>query len=438
MSKAVTLANIASGEAFTIDESNERIGIASTAPSASVDVNQVILLDGNSGVVTATKFVGDGSSLTSINASGLTGTPSITVQDIIAVGATFSGVLTYEDVTNVDSVGIVTAGLGLRVLSGGIQAVGLYTGFHASGISTFKGSLGNITAEASGAELKFSRASLNALTASDGSGYFVVQTGGSNERVRVAANGDITLSGSAVGVSSVTWDASANSFIFKDDSYAKFGDGSDLSLYHTAGASWINNTTGDLILRNSASPGDVYIQAGGAKLGLKVVKDAEAELYFNNNEKLATTNAGVTITGVTTSTAGIHAGPGILRENMRGYGSAMNGAYTADILSTGMVLNAPTNSTATFTINLRGDGSTTFNSLMNSGESTVFTAFVGQNNSSYYLTDFQIDGASITEEWAGGTAPSAGGASGTDIYTFTILKTANATFSVFANVTNFA
>jgi hypothetical protein len=75
---------------------------------------------------------------------------------------------------------------------------------------------------------------------------------------------------------------------------------------------------------------------------------------------------------------------------------------------------------------------------MNSGESTVFTAFIGQNNTSYYLTDFQIDGSSITEEWNGGSAPSAGGASGTDIYTFTILKTANATFSVFANVANFA
>ena len=38
MTKAVTLANLASGEALTIDETNDRIGIASTAPSASVDV----------------------------------------------------------------------------------------------------------------------------------------------------------------------------------------------------------------------------------------------------------------------------------------------------------------------------------------------------------------------------------------------------------------
>ena len=71
------------------------------------------------GVCTATSFSG--------KATGLTGTPSITVQDIVAVGGRFSGVLTYEDVTNVDSVGIVTARLGVRILGGGITVVGLTT-----------------------------------------------------------------------------------------------------------------------------------------------------------------------------------------------------------------------------------------------------------------------------------------------------------------------
>ena len=54
------------------------------------------------------------------NAQGLTGTPDITVRNIIGVGATLSGVLTYEDVTNIDSVGIVTARTGVRVNAGGI------------------------------------------------------------------------------------------------------------------------------------------------------------------------------------------------------------------------------------------------------------------------------------------------------------------------------
>jgi hypothetical protein len=62
------------------------------------------------------------------NAQGLTGTPDINVRNIIGVGATLSGVLTYEDVTNIDSVGIVTARTGIKVLAGGINAVGVVTG----------------------------------------------------------------------------------------------------------------------------------------------------------------------------------------------------------------------------------------------------------------------------------------------------------------------
>ena len=140
MTKAVTLANLASGEALTIDETNDRIGIASTAPSASVDVNQSILLDGNSGVVTATSFVGDGSSLTGVantdfvvgtaitmvktNFTDLNVSGSATVSGQLSVG----GTINYEDVTNVDSVGVITARVGLKVLAGGINAVGVITG----------------------------------------------------------------------------------------------------------------------------------------------------------------------------------------------------------------------------------------------------------------------------------------------------------------------
>ena len=145
MTKAVTLANLASGEALTVDETNNRIGIASTAPSASVDVKQTILLDGNSGVVTATSFSGDGSSLTGVantdfvvgtaitmvktNFTDLNVSGSATVSGQLSVG----GTINYEDVTNVDSVGVVTARIGLKVLAGGINAVGVITG------TSFKG-----------------------------------------------------------------------------------------------------------------------------------------------------------------------------------------------------------------------------------------------------------------------------------------------------------
>ena len=80
-----------------------------TGTAATCDKGLVV-----SGVTTSTTFVGDVTG-TATNASGLTGTPDITVQNIIAVGATFSGTVSYEDIKNLDSVGIVTARAGLKV-----------------------------------------------------------------------------------------------------------------------------------------------------------------------------------------------------------------------------------------------------------------------------------------------------------------------------------
>ena len=106
-----------------------------------------------SGVVTATSFSGDGSGITGISSVsfattsfGLSGTPNVTVGVVTATSVSVSGnvsiagTLTYEDVTNVDSIGIVTARSGIQVTSGdvvvgsavtlssgGIEVVGVVT-----------------------------------------------------------------------------------------------------------------------------------------------------------------------------------------------------------------------------------------------------------------------------------------------------------------------
>ena len=88
------------------------------------------------GVATATTFSGALSgnatsatsattATTATNAQGLTGSPNISVGTITASGnVSIAGTLTYEDVTNIDSVGIITARKGIVV---------------TTGISTFKG-----------------------------------------------------------------------------------------------------------------------------------------------------------------------------------------------------------------------------------------------------------------------------------------------------------
>ena len=55
-----------------------------------------------------------------------------------------------------------------------------------------------------------------------------------------------------------------------------------------------------------------------------------------------------------------------------------------------------------------------------------------------YSANWQIDGIAVTETWVGGSAPSAGGASGTDTYSMNIIKTASATYTIIGNLTNAA
>ena len=55
-----------------------------------------------------------------------------------------------------------------------------------------------------------------------------------------------------------------------------------------------------------------------------------------------------------------------------------------------------------------------------------------------YAAEWQIDGIAQTETWVGGSAPSAGGSSGTDTYSMNIIKTASATYTIIGNLTNAA
>jgi len=81
-------------------------------------------------------------------AAGLTGTPDITVGNIVGAAATFSGVLTYEDVTNVDSVGLITARTGINVVAGNTSIKGaveaVNVGSHSGTILTLDTQLGTV------------------------------------------------------------------------------------------------------------------------------------------------------------------------------------------------------------------------------------------------------------------------------------------------------
>jgi hypothetical protein len=117
--------------------------------------------------------------------------------------------------------------------------------------------------------------------------------------------------------------------------------------------------------------------------------------------------------------------------------TAATGTVNVD-LSTSAVKYYTSNATADWTFNFRGDGSTTLNSLLSNGQSATVAFLVTNGATPWKPTVFQVDGSAVTPKWQGGTAPAAGNASSIDSYTFTIIKTASATFTVLASQVKFA
>lgn len=96
------------------------------------------------------------------------------------------------------------------------------------------------------------------------------------------------------------------------------------------------------------------------------------------------------------------------------------------------VLVYTSNASADWTLNVRGDASTTLASLLATGQSITVNFLVTQGTTAYKHTALTIDGSAATVKWQGGTAPASGNASAVDGYTFTIIKTAaTPTYTVF-------
>jgi len=117
--------------------------------------------------------------------------------------------------------------------------------------------------------------------------------------------------------------------------------------------------------------------------------------------------------------------------------TAATGTINYDI-TTQSVLYYTTNASGNFTVNFRGSSGTTLNTVMQTGESISATFLVTNGATAYYNSAVQVDGSSVTPKWQGGTAPTSGNASSIDSYTYVIIKTGSAAFTVLASVTKFA
>lgn len=116
--------------------------------------------------------------------------------------------------------------------------------------------------------------------------------------------------------------------------------------------------------------------------------------------------------------------------------TAATGTINYDV-TTQSVLYYTSNASANFTVNFRASVGTSLNTLMSTGQAVTVVFLVTNGSTAYYNSAVQVDGASVTPKWQGGTAPTAGNASSIDAYTYTIIKTGNAAFTVLASQTRF-
>ena len=198
---------------------------------------------------------------TKITAAGIGSTETVTLDGLSVINngsfggnLTVGGVLTYEDVTNVDSVGLITARNGIVVGSGitlSKDGDGFFTGVVTA--TTFSGAFSG-----------------------DGSAL----TGVAN--TDVIFTDKITLPDSAAGSINV-------------------GLSSDLQIYHNGTGSYIKDTgTGQLSIESDVTN---ILNAAGNEYCARFIEDGAVKLYHNGNEKLETASGGVTVTGTVAATS---------------------------------------------------------------------------------------------------------------------------------------
>ena len=117
--------------------------------------------------------------------------------------------------------------------------------------------------------------------------------------------------------------------------------------------------------------------------------------------------------------------------------TAATGTKNYDVL-TQAVWYYTSAATGNWTLNIRGDSSTTLDTIMDTGESVTIAHMVTCTGTAYYNSAVTIDGSSVTPEWQGGSAPTSGNTNSIDVYTYTIIKTGSGAFTTLASQTQFA
>jgi len=137
-----------------------------------------------------------------------------------------------------------------------------------------------------------------------------------------------------------------------------------------------------------------------------------------------------------TSSGAFNFNNGMMIENVNINTTARNGTQNVD-LADGMVHFFTSSSTASWKPNFRVSSSENVNGLMSTGDTASVTMIVNKSNTSHIATTIQIDGTDVTPEFLGGEHSDGGGNNTYDVYHYTIIKTGDGAFTVFAAVNNY-
>ena len=187
---------------------------------------------------------------------------------------------------------------------------------------------------------------------------------------------------------------------------------------------------------NTASTTTFTLPAADGSSGQAIVTNGSGTLSFANTG--ASTSAANTFTATQTfngssSTFGV-----VLldaAETVNVVASAPS-STTNYYVQSGSVQYYTTSAANNWTLNVAFSSGTSMNTALATGQSVTFTLVTTQGATAYYNSAVTIDGTSVTPKWIGG-APTAGNASGLDVYRFAVIKTASATYTVLASLTQY-
>jgi hypothetical protein len=262
-----------------------------------------------------------------------------------------------------------------------------------------------------------------------------------------ATSGAYTVTVKTSSGSGVTWSATDKGIkmVYSDGTNVVDTAFTKLSSDYTPTLSGILDTNGN----------DIVVDTGGAieddsnNEYIKFVKTATAVNEVTITNQATGSAPSIAATGDDTNIDFNLTPKGIGRVTLNGNGKIqglaekvlVNGTFTSNINidtnTQAVQLNTATAS-ANFTVNLRGDGSNSLDASMDTGES-ITVAYINKNNNvTYWNTTVQVDGVTVTPVWQGGAAPTGGNVTSNDVYTYTVIKTGAATFTVLASQTQFA